>query len=62
MCSMYLTDTGMLYGLHNWGEAYLTPTWLVQEQRLAQVQINQCLSQSHLTFTYVLNPSICVSV
>ncbi len=30
-----------LYGLLNRGEAYLIPSWLMQEQRLAQVQSNQ---------------------
>jgi len=28
------------------GEAHLKPTWLMQEQRLAQVQINQSINQS----------------
>ena len=28
------------YGLLNRGEAYLIPTWLMREQRLAQVKIN----------------------
>jgi len=38
----------LLYGLLNRGEAYLIPTWLMREQRLAQVQINQsiCASQT----------------
>ena len=27
----------MLYGLLNWGEAYLISTWLMREQKLAQV-------------------------
>ena len=31
----------LLYGLLNWGGAYLILTWLLQEQRLAQVKINQ---------------------
>ena len=26
-----------------WGEAYLIPTWLMQEHRLAHVQINQSM-------------------
>ena len=31
----------LLYGLNlNRGEAYLIPTWLVRERRLAQVQVN----------------------
>ena len=32
----------LLYGLLNWGEAYLIPTW----QRLAQVEFNQSSAQS----------------
>ncbi len=28
----------ILYGLANRGEAYLIPNWLMQEQRLAQVE------------------------
>ena len=32
-----------LYGLLNQYEAYLIPTWLMQEQRLAQVKINQAI-------------------
>ncbi len=35
----------LLYGLLNRGEAYLIPTWLMQEQRLAQVKINQSINQ-----------------
>jgi hypothetical protein len=34
------------YGLLNRDEAYLIPTWLMQEQRLAQVHINQSINQS----------------
>ncbi len=34
----------LLYGLQNRGEAYLIPTWLMPEQRLAQVQINQSIN------------------
>ena len=33
----------LLYGILNWGEAYLIPTWLMREQRLAQVKINQSM-------------------
>ncbi len=36
------TIPSLLYGLGmNWNEAYLIPTWLMREQRLAQVKINQ---------------------
>ncbi len=35
----------LLYGLLNRGEAYLIPTWLMREQRLAQVKINQSQMQ-----------------
>ena len=62
MRNLYLTGTSLLYGLHSWGEAYLIPTWLMPEQRLAHLQINQCISHCRLTFDYVLNPPICVSV
>jgi len=36
----------LLYGILNRGEAYLIPTWLMQEQRLAQVKINQSINQN----------------
>jgi hypothetical protein len=36
----------LLYGLLNRGEAYLIPIWLMQEQRLAQVKLNQSINQS----------------
>ncbi len=39
---------GLLYGLLNQGEAYLIPTWLVREQRLAQLQINQSINACNL--------------
>jgi len=35
----------LLYGLQNWGEAYLIPPCVMHEQRLAQVQINEWISQ-----------------
>ena len=35
----------LLYGLLNWGQAHLMPTWLMQEQRLAQVKISQSRMQ-----------------
>ncbi len=28
----------LLYGIQNWGEAYLIPTWLMRQQWLAQVK------------------------
>ncbi len=33
----WVITISLLYGLLNRGEAYLIPTWLMQEQRLAQV-------------------------
>ena len=40
----------LLYGLLNRGEAYLIPTWLMPEQRLAHLQINQsCVLEIHVT-------------
>ena len=33
----------LLYGILNWGEAYLIPTWLMREQRLAHMKINQSM-------------------
>jgi len=38
-------STQCMYGLLNRGEAYLKPTWLTREQRLAQVKINQSITQ-----------------
>ena len=41
-----------VYGLLNRGEAYLTPTWLMQrEQRLAQVKVNQSIN-CHCSITH----------
>ena len=37
------TIPSLLYGLLNWDEAHLIPTWLMQEQRLAPVHINQSI-------------------
>ena len=42
-CLLGPGKTSLLYGLLNQGEAYLIPTWLMREQRLAQVQINQSI-------------------
>ncbi len=42
---MYSQDS-LLYGLLNWDEAYLMPTWLMRQQRLAQVKLNQSINQS----------------
>ncbi len=39
-----------LYGLLYQGEAYLIHTWLMREQRLAQIQINQSLRQVSAAF------------
>ena len=36
-----VNSIGLLYGLLNRGEAHLIPTWLMQEQKLAQVKSNQ---------------------
>lgn len=40
----WVINTSLLYGMLNWGEAQLIPTWLMQEHRLAQVKINQSMS------------------
>ncbi len=37
--TVHVRNVSLLYGLLNWGQAYLITTWLMQEQRLAQVQI-----------------------
>ena len=42
----WVTEISLLYGILDRGEAYLIPTWLVREQRLAQVKINQSINQS----------------
>jgi len=34
----------LLYGLLNWGEAYLISTWLMREQRLAQAKISHSIN------------------
>ncbi len=39
--SPWVIKISLLYGLLNRGEAYLISTWLMREQRLAQVKINQ---------------------
>ena len=44
-----VSKVGLLYGLLHQGEAYLIPTWPMQEQRLAQVQINQSINRSKQT-------------
>ena len=45
-CTPLGNQTSLLYGILSQGEAYLIPTWLMQEQRLAQVKINQSINQS----------------
>jgi len=42
----------LLYGLLNRGEAYLIPTWLMPEQRLAHLQINQSIKSITHTCTH----------
>ena len=37
--------TSLLYGILNWGEAYLIPTRLMQEQTLAQVEPLQSIKE-----------------
>ena len=41
--TVHVRNVSLLYGLLHRGKAYLIPTWLMQEQRLAQVQINQSM-------------------
>ncbi len=41
--TVHVRNVSRLYGHLNRGEAYLIPTWLMQEQRLAQVNINQSM-------------------
>jgi len=43
-CTDYVRVISLLYGILNWGEAYLIHTWLMREQRLAQVKINQSIN------------------
>ena len=46
-CNKHIPDCSrLLYGILNRGEAYLIPTWLMREQRLAQVKINQSINQT----------------
>ena len=42
-----------LHGLQSRGEAYLMPTWLVHEQRLAQLQFNERIIQISLLLGYL---------
>ena len=53
----WVINLSLLYGevklsLLNWAEAYLTPTWLIREQRLAKVQISQAINHDGVTLQH----------
>ena len=52
----WVTETSLLYGILDRGEAYLIPTWLVREQRLTQVKINQSTNQSTVSVCMQAGP------
>jgi len=51
-CCASCKRISLLHGLQNWGKAYLMPTWLMHEQRLAQLQINEWIIHISLLHSF----------